>query len=121
MAEHASQLMRPYLHEFLTAAYADYDIIIWSATGMKWIEVKMRELGVANHPNYKIVCYLDSMAMITVNAPSYGILNVKPLGVIWGKYSQYTPKNTIMFDDVRRNFIMNPQSGVSQSFLTKSR
>lgn len=37
---------------------------------------------------------------------------MKPLGVIWGKYPQYSPKNTIMFDDVRRNFIMNPKSGL---------
>ena len=37
---------------------------------------------------------------------------MKPLGVIWGKFSQYTPKNTIMFDDVRRNFLMNPQNGL---------
>ena len=40
------------------------------------------------------------------------ILKVKPLGVIWGKYSNWSPKNTIMFDDIRRNFIMNPQSGL---------
>jgi ubiquitin-like domain-containing CTD phosphatase 1 len=37
---------------------------------------------------------------------------VKPLGVIWGKYPQYSSKNTIMFDDIRRNFIMNPKSGL---------
>ena len=79
VAEHASQLMRPFLHEFLTSAYEDYDIIIWSATGMKWIEVKMRELGVATNPNYKIVCYLDSMAMISVKTPTHGILNASLL------------------------------------------
>jgi ubiquitin-like domain-containing CTD phosphatase 1 len=111
-AEHVVQLMRPYLHEFLTSAYEHYDIAIWSATGMKWIEVKMRELGVANNPNYKVVFYLDSSAMISVYTPDYGLLDVKPLGVIWGKYEQYTPKNTIMFDDIRRNFLMNPQNGL---------
>lgn len=42
----------------------------------------------------------------------FRVLDVKPLGVIWGKYKQYTPKNTIMFDDIRRNFLMNPQSGL---------
>jgi ubiquitin-like domain-containing CTD phosphatase 1 len=37
---------------------------------------------------------------------------VKPLGVIWGKFKQYTSKNTIMFDDIRKNFLMNPQNGL---------
>lgn len=41
------------------------------------------------------------------------LLQVKPLGVIWGKFSEfYSPKNTIMFDDIRRNFLMNPQNGL---------
>lgn len=38
---------------------------------------------------------------------------VKPLGVIWGKFSEfYSKKNTIMFDDIGRNFLMNPQNGL---------
>lgn len=39
-------------------------------------------------------------------------LQVKPLGVIWGKFEQYNAQNTIMFDDIRRNFIMNPKNGL---------
>ncbi|KAG9346841.1 hypothetical protein JZ751_007188 [Albula glossodonta] len=85
-AETGQELMRPFLHEFLTTAYEDYDIVIWSATSMKWIDAKMKELGVTDNPNYKITFMLDSAAMIT--------------------------KNTIMFDDIGRNFLMNPQNGL---------
>jgi len=45
------------------------------------------------------------------------LFQVKPLGVIWGKYPQWGPQNTIMFDDIRRNFIMNPQTGLKVSIL----
>ncbi|XP_007889601.1 ubiquitin-like domain-containing CTD phosphatase 1 isoform X2 [Callorhinchus milii] len=157
-AESGHELMRPYLHEFLTSAYEDYDIVIWSATSMKWIEVKMKELGVTTNSSYKITFMLDSAAMITVHTPKRGVvepwvaeanpsapfaalveisklstergpswavwlsstltggfanLRVKPLGVIWDKFPEfYTRKNTIMFDDIGRNFLMNPQNGL---------
>jgi ubiquitin-like domain-containing CTD phosphatase 1 len=39
---------------------------------MKWIEVKMRELGVSSHPHYKLSFMLDHLAMITVQHPKYG-------------------------------------------------
>lgn len=112
VAETGHELMRPHLHEFLTSAYADYDIVIWSATGMRWIEEKMRLLGVATHAAYKIAFYLDWGAMISVYTAERGVTDCKPLAVIWGKYPAYTAKNTIMFDDIRRNFLMNPQSGL---------
>ncbi|ESO95032.1 hypothetical protein LOTGIDRAFT_117394 [Lottia gigantea] len=112
VAETPAELMRPYLHDFLKAAYLYYDIVIWSATGMKWIETKMNGLGVSSHKDYKICFYLDSDAMISVHTPKYGLIDVKPLGVIWGKYKQWSAANTIMFDDIRRNFIMNPQTGL---------
>lgn len=111
-AESGAELMRPYLHEFLTSAYENYDIVIWSATGMRWIEEKMRLLGVSNRDSYKIMFYLDCNAMISVHTPDRGVIDVKPLGVIWGLYPQYTAANTIMFDDIRRNFLMNPRSGL---------
>lgn len=111
-AETGVELMRPYLHEFLTSAYEHYDIVIWSATSMKWIIEKMKLLGVHNHENYKIWFYLDSSAMITVHCPKRGVVEVKPLLVVWGKFKQHSSKNTIMFDDIRRNFLMNPKSGL---------
>jgi len=111
-AETGRELMRPYLHEFLTTAYEDYDIVIWSATNMKWIEEKMKVLGCDNHPDYKLTFYLDSRAMISIHADKYGVIEVKPLGVIWGKFPQYNKDNTIMFDDLRRNFLMNPFNGL---------
>lgn len=112
VASSGIELMRPHLHEFLARSYKHYDIVIWSATSMKWIIEKMRLLGVADNPNYKIAFYLDYLAMISVYTPKRGLVDVKPLGVIWGKYPAYSPKNTIMFDDIRRNFLMNPGSGL---------
>ncbi|XP_063237171.1 ubiquitin-like domain-containing CTD phosphatase 1 [Bacillus rossius redtenbacheri] len=111
-AETGHELMRPFLHEFLTSAYQDYDIVIWSATSMKWIEEKMKLLGVSTHSCYKIIFYLDNSAMISIHTPKYGVIQVKPLGVIWGKFGQYSSRNTIMFDDIRRNFLMNPGNGL---------
>lgn len=73
--------------------FDDYDIVMW-------IE-KIRLLGM-NTSNYKIWFYLDSAAMMTVHCPKREIVLVKPLGVIWGNYSLYSSKNTIMFDDIRR-------------------
>ncbi|KAG1687722.1 Ubiquitin-like domain-containing CTD phosphatase 1 [Nymphon striatum] len=94
------------------------DIKKWTAaTGMKWIDVKMQELGVKSNTNYKIAFHLDYEAMISVHTPKHGVVEVKPLGVIWGKYDQYNSTNTIMFDDIRRNFLMNPQNGLRACIL----
>ncbi|KAL3515681.1 hypothetical protein ACH5RR_022583 [Cinchona calisaya] len=113
-AENPVELMRPYLHEFLSAVYAEYDIIIWSATNMKWVELKMGQLGVLDHPNYKITALLDHLAMITVQSDNRRVFDCKPLGLIWAHFPQfYSSKNTIMFDDLRRNFVMNPQNGLT--------
>ncbi|KAJ8529780.1 hypothetical protein K7X08_036615 [Anisodus acutangulus] len=114
IAENPLELVRPYLHEFLTAAYAEYDIIIWSATSMKCVELKMGQLGVLDNPHYKITAMLDHMAMITVQSDRYGVFVCKPLGLIWAHFPEfYSPKNTIMFDDLLRNFVMNPQNGLA--------
>ncbi|KAL3614598.1 hypothetical protein CASFOL_041684 [Castilleja foliolosa] len=112
-AENPLELMRPYLHEFLSAVYAEYDIMIWSATSMKWVVKKMEELEVLNNPNYKITALLDHLAMISVQTDNLGVFYCKPLGIIWAHFPEYySAKNTIMFDDLSRNFVMNPQNGL---------
>lgn len=112
-AERPEELARPYLHEFLTAAYPYYDIIIWSATGKKWVDVKMKELGVSTHEAYKLTCMLDYSSMLTVHTEKYGVFDCKPLAFIWAKFpDHYNSTNTIMFDDLRRNYILNRQNGL---------
>ena len=36
------------------------------------LQVKMRELGVSTHQDYKLTCMLDHKAMITVQTEKYG-------------------------------------------------
>jgi ubiquitin-like domain-containing CTD phosphatase 1 len=113
-AERPEELARPGLHAFLQAAYEHYDIVIWSATGMKWVNVKMTELGVLNNPAYKVTALMDHMSMLTVGPlPGYGVFDCKPLAYLWRTWPEhYNARNTIMFDDLRRNFVLNPQCGL---------
>ena len=55
-----------FVYQFLSAVYPFYDIIIWSATSMKWVALKMQELRVTSHTEFNIVALMDSRAMITV-------------------------------------------------------
>ena len=43
---------------------------------MKWIEAKLKMLGVSSNPDYKICFYLDADAMISVHTPKYGVVEV---------------------------------------------
>ena len=83
-AQNSMDLMRPGLHEFLAAAYEHYDIIIWSATSMRWVELKMKELEVTSLDKpWRVVQLIDHSAMITVATEAYGVVDIKPLGFIW--------------------------------------
>jgi len=63
--------------------------------------------------NLRHFCFDMFVQVIPVYYKSYNsVLQVKPLGVIWGKFDQYSSRNTIMFDDIRRNFLMNPGNGL---------
>merc|ERR1711903_22672 len=82
--DNLEELRRPFLIEFLSRSYEHYDIVIWSATSMKWIELKMKELGVMHHVQqnaFKILAFVDYTAMIPVTTEKYGTIDCKPLGV----------------------------------------
>lgn len=55
---------------------------------MKWVELKMEQLGVLNNSNYKITALLDHMAMITVQSNTRGVFDCKPLGLIWAHFPE---------------------------------
>jgi len=130
----AEQLKRPYLDQFLAKAYVYYDIVVWSQTNFKWLELKLTELGMLNRKDYKICfalvslvrnpvlsnlhvfhawCLLpsqDKSTMLTVKQQY-----VKPLEIIWAKCGPslgWGPHNTIHVDDLERNFELNKQCGV---------
>jgi len=110
------EMMRPHLDEFLAAAYKKYDIAFWSQTHWKWIEMKLNEMGCFNNPNYQVLFALDRTTMFPITSRDKDgkdhTHEVKALEIIWTKLPQYSAKNTVHIDDLRRNFAMNPQSGL---------
>lgn len=60
-AENPQELARPYLHDFMAACYENFDLMIWSATSMKWVEVKMRVRS--SKRNY-LVGFVDPSRMV---------------------------------------------------------
>lgn len=56
----------------MQAVYEHYDLVIWSATSMKWIEIKMRELGVSTHSAYKLTALMDHKCMVTIHTARHG-------------------------------------------------
>lgn len=51
--------------------------LLLAATGMKWIDAKMEELGMLTNPNFKICMVMDDLAMITVDTPTYGVIEAR--------------------------------------------
>jgi len=58
-----------------------------AATSKKWIEAKMKELGVTSNVNYRLCMMLDDLAMITVDTPTYGVIQANIACLL----SEYSP------------------------------
>jgi ubiquitin-like domain-containing CTD phosphatase 1 len=58
---------------------------------MKWVELKMEQLGVLSNPDFKITALMDHLAMITVQSENQSrkkTFDCKPLGVIWAQFPE---------------------------------
>lgn len=104
-------LKRPFTDQFLSLLYPFYDIVFWSQTSWKWLEIKLTELGILLHPNYRVCFVLDKTCMFSIESKK-GKYQVKALQLIWNKFPEWGPANTVHVDDLGRNFAMNPQSGL---------
>ncbi len=73
----ANQLKRPYMDEFLTWTYKYYDLVIWSQTSWKWLEVcyhstslsSLTQKVVALHCQRANLTYLHSTSIESIHHP----------------------------------------------------
>jgi len=112
-----ADLIRPYTEDFMKIVYRKWDIAVWSQTSWKWLEMKLTEMGLLTHSDFRISFVLDQTFMVKVTTKEKDgkerTHEVKPLEVIWIKYPQYfSPRNTLHVDDLGRNFILNAQNGL---------
>ncbi|KAF8315171.1 HAD-like protein [Clavulina sp. PMI_390] len=107
---------RPGLQKFLERCYEYYDLCIWSQTSWMWLESKLVELDmVGGDQPYKISFVLDHKPMFKVFATHKGkqaTHSVKALKIIWNKFPQWNPTNTVHVDDLARNFALNIENGI---------
>uniref|UniRef100_A0A7S3JZY9 protein-serine/threonine phosphatase n=1 Tax=Aureoumbra lagunensis TaxID=44058 RepID=A0A7S3JZY9_9STRA len=108
---------RPYLDAFLASVYPFFDLVVWSQTSWRWIELKVTELGMLLNNAYKICFCIDKHSMLSVSSINKHGRNVdhrvKPLELIWRLYPQkWSALNTVHLDDLERNFVLNPRNGL---------
>merc|ERR1712226_753271 len=112
-------MKRPHMDEFLTQCYQYYDLAVWSQTSWRWLETKLIELGMVNHPGYRFCFVLDKTSMFTVKSTRRNGTSVehhvKPLQIIWSKLPEFDSTNTVHIDDLSRNFALNLSSGIQVS------
>mmetsp|Transcript_9217 Transcript_9217/g.19732 ORF Transcript_9217/g.19732 Transcript_9217/m.19732 type:complete len:398 (+) Transcript_9217:83-1276(+) len=113
---HVAKMKRPFMDQFLSAAYRHYDLVVWSQTSWRWLETKLIELGMVSHPGYKFCFVLDKTSMFKITSTkrdgSTVQHHVKPLQLIWSKFPRWGSHNTVHLDDLARNFALNLGCGL---------
>jgi ubiquitin-like domain-containing CTD phosphatase 1 len=61
-----SVVQRPGLVDFLTESYLHYDLVVWSQTSWRWLELKLTELGLLDHAGFKFCFVLDKTSMFSI-------------------------------------------------------
>merc|ERR1739848_328821 len=79
---------------------------------MKWIEAKMKIMGVDKNENYKILCHYCHLAMIQVYLEEKGLKRVKPLASIWNK----TAGQNLSEEEIRNTPISEISNKALESF-----
>jgi len=119
---------RPHLDHFLDTVHAHFDIVVWSQTSWRWVEVKLTELGLLGASSTKINFILDKSSTFYVKGhprqkndddddakappPQH---RVKALDVIWRRCDFWDRHNTVHVDDLPTNFALNPRAGLQCS------
>ena len=110
------KMKRPFMDEFLARAYQYYDLVVWSQTSWRWLETKLIELGMVTNTRYKFCFVLDKTSMFGITSTSRGGKrvkhSVKPLQIIWNKFPNWGPHNTVHLDDLSRNFALNLENSL---------
>ncbi|XP_059469165.1 ubiquitin-like domain-containing CTD phosphatase 1 [Neocloeon triangulifer] len=103
--------LRPEMHKFLEKASLDYNIGLWSDSKMRRITSLIKRLRMDHQKSYKINFVVCERAVVNIDNGGEQ-MRVKPLDIVWSQLRQWSPKNTIMVDDLPKNFLMNPQTGL---------
>ena len=97
--ETIDRMKRPFMDDFLAKAYESYDLVVWSQTSWRWLEMKLIELGMLTSNKYKFCFVLDKTSMFTVTSTlrtgKRRKHSVKPLQIIWNKFPHWSSKNTV--------------------------
>jgi HAD-superfamily hydrolase (TIGR02245 family) len=103
------RMKRPYLDEFLERVYKEYDICIWSQTRWQWVEIKLAQMGMLNHPGYRVCFCLDKGTLFKTAL----LGSIKPLAIIFNIFPGiWSRKNTLHVDDLERHFELNKDNGL---------